>query len=270
MSSLVIVPASRFSAGSFAPVARPFASVALVLVAWQAAWTLGFIPNAGFPSVIQTVEAFWGLCTVPFAKKTLLGHVGDSLLRWSLGLLLAVVVGIFFGACLGWFPRFRAMVRPIFEFLRYIPPLAWVPLAIIVLGPSLQAEVFIVFVGAVPPIIINTWTGLTSVDPILIDAGRTFGARPTRMLLTIALPASTLSVLTGIRVAIANGWASLIGAELIAAESGLGFIIINSQTSARPADILAGMLVIGAIGMMIDLLFRLISRRATRWQGTSL
>ena len=253
-----------------AAIVRPFTTVVVVLLGWQLVWTLGLIPNEGFPSVVQTIAAFWDLLTNPFAKKTLLGHIGDSLLRWSLGVTLAVMVGIGFGACLAWFPRFRLLAQPIFEFVRYLPPLAWAPLALIMVGPSLKAEVFIVFVGAVPPVIINTWTGLTSVDSILFDAGRTLGASSRRMLLTIALPAATLNIFTGIRVAIANGWAALIGAELIGAQSGLGFIIINSQTAARPAHILAGMLVIGAIGMSIDFLFRNLTRRVTHWQGTSL
>lgn len=271
MSSALLVPRqSSFAARPYPAIVRPFTTVALVLLAWQLAWTFKLIPNEGFPSVVQTIEAFWNLLTVPFAKKTLIGHIGDSMLRWSLGVTLAVFVGIGFGACLAWFPRFRLLAQPIFEFVRYLPPLAWAPLALIILGPSLKAEVFIVFVGALPPVIINTWIGLTNVDAILFDAGRTLGASSRRMLLTIALPAATLNILTGIRVAIANGWAALIGSELIGAQSGLGFIIINSQTAARPAHILAGMLVIGAIGMAIDFMFRTLTRRVTHWQGTSL
>ena len=258
------------TARPYPAIMRPLTTVAIVLVGWQLAWTFGLIRNDGFPSVVQTIEAFWDLLTVPFAKKTLIGHIGDSVLRWSLGVTLAVIVGIGFGACLAWFPRFRLLAQPIFEFVRYLPPLAWAPLALIILGPSLKAEVFIVFVGALPPVIINTWIGLTNVDSILFDAGRTLGASSRRMLLTIALPAATLNIFTGIRVAIANGWAALIGAELIGAQSGLGFIIINSQTAARPAHILAGMLVIGAIGLSIDFLFRKLTRRVTHWQGTHL
>lgn len=249
---------------------RPFVTVTVIFALWQLAWSVGAIPQNGFPSATQTLRALWELSTQPFAGQTLPAHVADSLRRWSLGLLLAVLVGVPFGAALGWFPTFRALTRPVFEFLRYIPPLAWVPLTILAFGPSLTAEVSIVFVGAIAPIVINTWTGVVGVDPILVDAGRTLGARYSSMLVTIALPASTLSLLTGIRVGVSNGWAALIGAELISAQSGLGFIIINSQTAGRPDDILAGMVVIGAMGLSIDALFRRLTQRATRWQGTSL
>lgn len=249
---------------------RSWITIATILALWQLAWSVGAIPHTGFPSALQTLKALWELSTQPFAGQTLPAHIADSLTRWSLGLLLAVLVGVPFGAALGWFPIFRALTRPIFEFLRYIPPLAWVPLTILAFGPSLKAEVSIVFAGAIAPIVINAWTGVAGVDPILVDAGRTLGARHSSMLVTIALPASMLSLLTGFRVAISNGWAALIGAELIGAQSGLGFIIINSQTAGRPDDILAGMLVIGAMGLVIDALFRRAAQHATRWQGTSL
>lgn len=249
---------------------RPWVTIAVILALWQGVWSAGAISHTGFPSATQALAALWELATQPFAGQTLLFHVAVSLRRWSLGLLLAIVVGLPFGAALGWFPIFRALTRPIFEFLRYIPPLAWVPLTILAFGPGLTAEVSIVFAGAIAPIVINTWTGVAGVDPILVDAGRTLGARYAGMLFAIALPASTLSLLTGIRVAISNGWAALIGAELIGAQSGLGFIIINSQSAGRPADILAGMLVIGVMGSGIDAIFRRATQWATRWQGTSL
>ncbi len=249
---------------------RPFVTVVGILVLWQLASSLGFIRQQGFPSVTQTLTALATLASEPFAGHTLWGHLGDSMRRWALGVLLAVVVGVPFGAALGWFPLFRSLTRPIFEFLRYIPPLAWVPLAILAFGPGLQAELFIVFVGSLAPIVINTWTGVAGVDPILVDAGRTLGSRYSSILVKVALPAAMLSVLTGMRLGLSNGWASLIGAELISAQSGLGFIIISSQAAGRPADILAGMLVIGAVGMGVDMLFRRMTQHTTSWQGTSL
>ena len=249
---------------------RALISVSAILALWQLLWLLGVIPQGKFPSVGETVSAIATMFRQPFAGLTLPWHAAASMVRWTLGVCLAVCVGVPFGAGLAWFPRFRAATRPIFECLRYIPPLAWVPFAIIILGPSLQAEVFIVFVGAAPPIIINAWTGIAGTDSILVNAARTLGAGSTRILITVALPAAMLNVLTGIRVGVSNGWASLIGAELIGAQSGLGFVIINSQAASRPDDILTGMMAIGFLGAMIDVIFRRFTRRALQWQGTSL
>ena len=249
---------------------RSIATIASVLIAWQILSVIGAINPSRFPSPAQTFRATVAMIEHPFAGHTLFGHIGASLIRWIFGVALAIAVGITFGAALAWNPTFRAATRPIFEFLRYIPPLAWVPLAIIILGPSLTAEVFIVFVGAVPPVIINVWTGVAGVDPVLTSAAKTLGAGSMRTLLLVAIPAATLNILTGVRVAVANGWASLIGAELVGAQSGLGFIIITAQTSNRADDILTGMLFIGLIGAFIDIVLRRTTRRLTFWHGSSL
>lgn len=245
-------------------------TIVLILVCWQVLVGLGIVPASRFPSLSESLKALLSLLREPFAGQTLIYHLLDSLTRWGLGLLLAVVIGIPFGACLSWFPRFRAATRPVFEFLRYIPPLAWVPFAILLWGPSLKAEAFVVFVGATPPIIINVWSGIASVDAVLVSASRVLGAGSLRTLLLVAFPAASLSVLTGIRIAVGNGWASLVGAELVGAQSGLGFIIINAEAVNRSDYIMAGMLTIGVAGATIDLVFRFLTRGLTRWQGVSL
>ena len=249
---------------------RPFVSIAALIVAWQVLWSLGIIPARGFPSVPQTLIAFWTMMTEPFAGQPIWMHIGISLLRWAIGVGGAIVVGVTLGAIMGWYPIARAMVRPLFEFFRYIPPLAWAPLTILILGPTLQAAALVVFVGALPPVVINAWSGVYHIEPILADAARTLGAGRFRSLVRVAVPVATLSILSGIRTAVSAGWGSLIGAELVGAQSGLGFIIVSSQAAYRPADVMVGMLLIGMIGMAIDKIFRTLSASGTRWLGASL
>lgn len=249
---------------------RAAVSIGLLLVIWQTLWSTGVIPARGFPSVPQALLAFWRAFTEPFAGEPIWVHIGMSLLRWSMGVGAAVTLGVFIGALIGWYPLFRALAKPLFEFYRYIPPLAWVPLTVLILGPSLKAAAFIVFVGALPPVIINTWSGVYHVDPILGDAARTLGSGRLRTLFRVALPVSALSTMSGVRTAVAAGWASLIGAELVGAQSGLGFIIVNSEEAKRPDDIIVGMVLIGVIGMLLDLTFRKVSAVSTRWLGTEL
>jgi ABC-type nitrate/sulfonate/bicarbonate transport system permease component len=241
-----------------------------ILVLWQVVCGLGIVAPNKFPSLGDSLAALATLIREPYAGLTLGGHLLESLTRWGVGLCCALLIGIPFGASLAWFRPFRSASRPIFEFLRYIPPLAWVPLAILMWGPSLKAEAFVVFVGAVPPVIINVWNGVASVDSVIVSAARMLGAGSLRTLLTVALPASMLSILTGVRLAVGGGWASLIGAELVGAQSGLGFIIINAEADNRSDYIVAGMLVIGVMGALIDVSFRLLARRFTRWQGVAL
>lgn len=249
---------------------RAIASVGILIALWQILWSTGIIPSRAFPSVPQTMAALWTAFTEPFAGRSIWFHIGTSLLRWSIGVGLAVTVGIIVGALMGWYPLIRAMTKPVFEFYRYIPPLAWVPLTVLILGPTLGAAAFIVFVGALPPVVINTWSGVYHVDPILADAAKTIGAGRLKTLIRVALPVASLSIMSGIRTAVAAGWASLIGAELVGAQSGLGFIIVNSEEAQRPADIVVGMLLIGVIGMLIDLAFRKLSATSTRWLGAEL
>jgi ABC-type nitrate/sulfonate/bicarbonate transport system permease component len=249
---------------------RGAVSIGVLVIVWQTLWSLGIIPSDGFPSVPQAVVAFWTAFTQPFAGEPIWVHIGMSLLRWSIGVGSAVAIGVFVGALIGWYPMIRAMVKPLFEFYRYIPPLAWVPLTVLILGPTLQAAVFIVFVGSLPPVIINTWSGVYNVDPILSDAAKTIGAGRLRTLFSVALPVSMLSTMSGIRTAVAAGWGALIGAELVGAQSGLGFIIVNSEEARRPADIIVGMVLIGVIGMALDLAVRKLSATGTKWLGAEL
>ncbi|MFV0473341.1 MAG: ABC transporter permease [Pikeienuella sp.] len=249
---------------------RALISIGALIALWQILWSLGIIPARAFPSAPQVFNAIIAAFTQPFAGQSIWAHMGMSLLRWSLGVGLAVAMGVVIGALMGWYPLFRAMTKPIFEFYRYIPPLAWVPLTVLILGPTLKAAAFIVFVGALPPVIINTWSGVYHTDPILNDAAKTLGAGRLRTLVRVALPVASLSIMSGVRTAVGAGWASLIGAELVGAQSGLGFIIVNSEEAQRPADIVVGMLLIGLIGMLIDLIFRRLSATRTRWFGAEL
>ncbi len=249
---------------------RAIISIGSLIALWQILWWAGIIPPRGFPSVPQALGALWAAFTEPFAGESIWFHIGASLLRWSIGVGLAVTVGITLGALMGWYPLIRAMAKPLFEFYRYIPPLAWVPLTVLILGPTLQAAAFIVFVGALPPVVINTWNGVYHVDPILAEAAKTLGAGRLKTLVRVALPVAALSIMSGVRTAVAAGWASLIGAELVGAQSGLGFIIVNSEEAQRPADIVVGMLLIGVIGMLIDFTFRKLSAASTRWLGAEL
>lgn len=271
MRQSCIANTSRLSMSSLISINwRAIASLCILVALWQILWSTGVIPSRGFPSVPQVLDALSTAFTEPFAGRSIWVHIGTSLLRWSIGVGLAVTVGIIVGALMGWYPLIRAMTKPVFEFYRYIPPLAWVPLTVLILGPTLEAAAFIVFVGALPPVVINTWSGVYHVDPILADVAKTIGAGRLKTLIRVALPVASLSIISGIRTAVAAGWASLIGAELVGAQSGLGFIIVNSEEAQRPADIVVGMLLIGVIGMLIDLAFRKLSAASTRWLGTEL
>jgi ABC-type nitrate/sulfonate/bicarbonate transport system permease component len=239
------------------------ASLGSLFVAWVLLTdVLGVIPSQLLPSPLTVVERFGTLLVDPFAGSTLLGHTLSSLERWGLGVLFAVILGVPFGVLLAWIPPLRAALTPAFELLRFIPPFAWVPIAVLWMGASTEAQAFVVFVAAFPPIVINSQLGVASVDPVLINATRTLGAGPLRTLVRVILPVSAPAIFTGVRIAVSNGWMALVGAELIVGKAGLGFLIAQGQFNGSVSTIFVGIIAIGLIGALIDALIGVALRHA--------
>lgn len=228
---------------------------------------LGVVPPQLLPSPLAVVERFAALLVDPFAGSTLLGHTLSSLERWGLGLLFAVVLGVPFGVLLAWIPPLRAALSPAFELLRFIPPFAWVPIAVLWMGASTESQAFVVFVAAFPPIVINAQLGVASVDPVLVNATRTLGSGPLRTLTRVILPVSAPAIFTGVRIAVSNGWMALVGAELIVGKAGLGFLIAQGQFNGSVSTIFVGIIAIGLIGALIDALIGVALRYALPWRS---
>ncbi|PSL02840.1 NitT/TauT family transport system permease protein/taurine transport system permease protein/sulfonate transport system permease protein [Haloactinopolyspora alba] len=243
------------------------ASVALFVALWwlASAWTTeGLVPNPW-----EVAQTFWELCTTPFAELTLPGHVLSSLSRWGVGFAWAAVLGVLLGLSLGAFATVRAAVTPIFEFLRYIPPFAWIPLAVLWLGAAQSSAALIVFIAAFPPVVISTQVGVAGVDPALLRAARSLGAGRLRTITQIVAPVSVPEIFTGIRIAVSNGWMALIAAELISGTEGVGFLIIQGQESNNVTIVMAGMVAIGITGAVVTGAVNLLGTRLTRWRKTS-
>lgn len=236
---------------------RRLTTILLLVAVWFVTASLGLLSERDFPPPSAALEAFVQLFTQGFAGKTIWVQIGDSLARWGLGLLVAAIVGVVIGVAVGWSRAADAAIRPIFELLRYIPPIAWGPLAILWLGTGMQSQAIVVFIAAFPPIVLNTEQAIRQVDPLLIRASRTLGAKGLRPLFDVVLPSGVGTVVTGIRIACGNGWMALMGAELIGASSGLGYLILQSQNNNNSAEILVGMVTIGLIGLAIDSAMRL-------------
>lgn len=228
-------------------------SILTVLVLWFVLTDVtGAVGPTFLPSPYDVVTRFGSLLTEPFSGTTLIGHLGASLQRWGLGLLAAVVIGVPLGVLLAWVPALRAAVTPAFELLRYIPPFAWIPIAVLWLGASLEAQAGIVFVAAFPVCVINSQIGISLADPILERAARTLGSGQLRTLIRVVLPDAMPMIFTGIRTATSNGWMALVGAELVVGKEGLGFLIAQGQVNDSPATIVVGMISIGIVGLLVD------------------
>jgi len=242
-------------------------SIALFLALWWFATAgLGFGDQTTIASPPEVVRALVRLTLEPFGGLTLPGHVAASLYRWGLGVLLAVGIGVPLGLAMAWQPAVNAAVAPIFEPLRNIPPLAWIPLVIVWLGTGTASQVTLVFVGAFPPCVLNAFRAIRGVDPVLLAAARNLGAPSHRQLLEVALPSGLPTILAGIRIAFGNGWMALVGAELVGAPSGLGYLIVRGQENLSAPVIFAGMIVIGALGLLLDATLRAAGWRLVPWR----
>lgn len=228
---------------------------------WEALSFLGIVPSQFLPSPVAVVYRFLHLFTEPFAGFTLLQHLGSSLLRYLYGVLLAAILGIPLGLAMGWFRLLDDIVTPIFNGLRFIAPIAWVPFAALWFGTGIGGPIMIIFAGAFPPCLINAYRGARFVEPRLIEAARMLGTGDRRILTEILLPASVPSIVAGVRVAAGLGWQSLVGAELIVASAGVGFMMVQAQASVQTTTVMAGMVAIGLTGLMIDVALR----QGERW-----
>lgn len=198
---------------------------------------------------------------------TLLADTIASLKRVGWALALASLIGFPLGVALGRLPRFSWMFEPIVNFFRPIPPLAWIPLSIVWFGIGDGQNVFIIFLGALFPIILNTMEGVGRVDQQLIRAARTLGANPLLVTTTVILPAALPSMFVGFRVGAGIAWMALVAGELVAATSGLGYLISQGRLLFRPDVIIVGMLMIGLIGLLLDALISACQRVVMPWRG---
>jgi NitT/TauT family transport system permease protein len=183
-------------------------------------------------------------------------------LGFALGTLLAVPVGFL----MGWYPVARGLLEPYVQFFRTIPPLAIIPLAIVLMGIGETPKVFVIFLAAFLSCVVAAFQGVVDVDRTLIDAARVLGAPDRVIFLKVVIPAATPFLLVGMRLGLGSAWATVVAAELIAADKGLGYEMTHAQTYYDIPTIFVGLITIGVIGLVMDRLLLLAERRLTGWQ----
>ncbi len=191
----------------------------------------------------------------------LIKYIVASLFRVTWGFGLAVAVGVPFGLFLGWFRPAYWAFNPILQILRPISPIAWIPLAILWFGVSDAAPVFLIFLASVLPITVSASAAVQNLQPVYLRAARNFGLGRVQLFRRVILPAALPQILTGVRIALGVAWLVVVAAEMIAVNSGLGYLIIDARNAGKRYDlVVAGMLVIGLIGLALDLLVRRLER----------
>jgi NitT/TauT family transport system permease protein len=239
----------------------PLLASALMLAMWHYAvrWTATKI----FPSPLEVEQGFAEL----LHKGLLYRDILDSLRRVAIGYFAAIALGLPLGLLFGWYPAVNQVVNPVVQLLRPISPIAWIPVAIIFFGVGDYAAIFLVFLGAFFPIVVTCFDGVSNVPLIYRRAGRNFGLAPAQILARVVFPAALPQILVGLRIALGIAWLVVVAGEMIAVDSGLGYLIIDSRNSGKRYDLVVGaMLLIGVIGLVLDLLFRRIEKiKPVRW-----
>lgn len=230
------------------------------LLAFFGLWTLasvsGIVPRLFLPPPWSVAMKFAELTREPFSGYTLQQHLFSSFVRFGMGFGLAVMIGVPLGLAVGWFRWLDAIVSPLFDALRFVAPIAWVPFAALWFGTGIGGPTLVIFMGAFPPALINSYRGARFVEPRLIEAAQTLGAGSWRVIAQVLLPASVPSIVAGLRISAGLGWQSLVGAELIVASSGIGYLMVKGQSNMSPAIVMSGMIAIGIVGFAIDIALR--------------
>lgn len=231
---------------------------------WYAAALLQLTPAKFLPMPHEVLLRVVKLTQEPFADNVLLGHLAASVKRYSLGFLLAALVGVPLGLLMGSYRWLDRVVTPLFDAVRFVAPVAWVPFAALWFGTGIGGPTLIIFAGAFPPCLINAYRGTRAIDKKYLEAASTLGVSGFQRISEVVFPAALPSIIAGLRIGAGLGWMSLVGAELIVANGGMGYLITKGQSAVATDIVMAGMIVIGAVGVAIDMALRALERRLAR------
>jgi NitT/TauT family transport system permease protein/taurine transport system permease protein len=259
--------------GSATEFERRFSGIGLIvalIVLWEvvARWVLPRTHPSLGALIPPPSEVFVAMFTMARSGE-LWDHVLASSKRVLIAWALVVVVAVPLGIAMGWSTRFRRCIEPLIELLRPIPPLAWIPISILWFGIGLTQNLFIIIIGVFFPVLLNTIHGVKGIDPVLIRAGRNLGAPPRKLLMKVVLMGALPAIFNGLRVGLGVAWMVVVAAELVAATSGLGFMIQDARNFLRTDIIFMGMFMIGFMGILMDVVLRYAARPLLAWHHGS-
>ncbi|MFZ5595798.1 MAG: ABC transporter permease [Bacillota bacterium] len=220
-----------------------------------------FLPRPG-----EVLYQLYDMIIHPLAGKTLLVHLWFSLKRVLIAFVIAVAIGVPIGLAMGFSPYVNAIVKPVFDLFKPMPPIAWISLAILWFGIGETSKIFIIIIGAVVPCIINSYNGIRLVDPELYDCIRMLGGNQRQEVIEVTFPAAFPAIFAGIQISLSMAWTTVLAAELVGAREGMGFIIISGMNQSKPAMIIGGMVVIALTAWFISLVVTHLERWVCPWK----
>ncbi len=244
--------------------ALPFLAILFILIGW----ILFSSENPRLmPNPMQVFERFIKTFTKPIARTTLIGHALASLSRVLLALLFSWVIGITLGILIGWNRKCKAIIGTLFELIRPIPPIAWIPIVVMWFGIGEFPKILLVFIGTFVPLVINTSAGIALVDNINLKVGRSFGGTETQILREIVIPTALPSIFAGIRTSVSSGWTTVLAAEMLAAQRGLGALVTRGWQGSDMSLVLVAVITIAIIGSLLALILNKLESVVCPWKN---
>ena len=240
----------------------PILAIALIIVVWV---TFSAFHPELMPSPVSVWKRMVLTFTKPIGKINLIGHAWASLRRVLLALLFSWIFGIALGFLIGWNRACRSILGSIFELIRPIPPIAWIPIIIMWFGIGEVSKVIIVFIGTFVPLVINTSTGIRMVDPINIDVGKVFGGKNLQILQHIVIPTALPSIFAGIRTSVSSGWTTVLAAEMLGATAGLGSMVTKGWQGGDMSLVLVAVITIAIVGYLLSIVLGKLEKVVCPW-----
>lgn len=243
------------------------ASVLFVLIVWQLAVEFKLVSTRFFDSPVGVI----GTIIDKFSNKKpdgglLLQHIVASAEVVWLGFLLAAVIGIPLGLFMGWYNLCNRVIRPLFELIRSIPSLAWIPIVIVLLGIGVEARAVIIFTGCFVATVLNTYTGIRSTNQTLINVAKTCGASNFEAFYKVGIPSAMPMIFAGLKTSMGSAWGTIVAAEMLASSNGLGYMIQMGRSFGVVSLIMAGILVVGVLGFISSGILGLVESAVLKWR----
>ncbi|MEE3504063.1 ABC transporter permease [Acidiphilium acidophilum] len=236
------------------------------IVVWQIVTSLGLFPPIALPSPIKVWDAFIFLITQGYGGQSLFDDIWISVLRIVIGFAGAVILGVPLGLGMARNAVVFRIVDPFLQFIRPVPPLAYIPLLVVWFGIGELPKILLILAGTVPVIIIGTFSGVKSTPKLRLSVARTLGASESQIFRHVILPSAMPEIFTAMRVGIGIAWTCLVAAELIAADQGLGWLVQYAGQALQVAIVIVGIIIIGILGYGMELLIRIVERRTIPWR----
>lgn len=238
----------------------------VLLIGWQLLATFTevgkFLPGPG-TVFIALIKSFY----IPIGTHTILGHIGWSLGRVMVGFVMGSIFGIALGLYMGWYRIGEAILKPFFEIMRPIPPLAWIPISILWFGIGEESKYFIIFLACFTAVTLNSYAGVRRTDPVLVGAAKMLGANDRQIFFHIALRSTVPAIFAGLQISLGASLNAVLAAEMVRSQEGMGWIILAGSRTFNMEQIFVGLISIAIVGYTIITTMRWIEMKLCRWSG---